>query len=222
MKPFCCGHWCGCRLDDVTVVTGTVESWRLGAQDYFSITSANFYADMAKVSASLGLAVTHKSAIAFASLVSWGGEDGWQNNILRFSERQWDHASCSNFLLLLTFCSYNSVANHASCSNFLLLLTFCSHNSVANWFIFVLNMVPFTLKVSCRFQLNTVSVVTCTNTVNPKHHSIFFTVYLGFAMVVETLAGGLDREICLWPKKQQHSKLGLLTSVNWQVVIVCM
>ena len=53
-------------------------------------------------------------------------------------------------------------------------------------------MVSCPLKVSCKFQLNTVSVITCTNTVNPKHLSIFFTVSLGFAMVVETLAGGLD------------------------------
>ena len=65
-------------------------------------------------------------------------------------------------------------------------------------------MVPFTLKVSCRFQLNTMSVVTCTNTVNPKHLSIFFTVYLGFAMVVETLAGGLDREIYAFDQKNNY------------------
>ncbi|KAK7101917.1 hypothetical protein V1264_020225 [Littorina saxatilis] len=53
----------------VTVVSGVVEAWRLGAQDYFTTTGTNFYTDMARLSASLGLAVTHKSAVAFASLV---------------------------------------------------------------------------------------------------------------------------------------------------------
>ncbi|KAL8611267.1 hypothetical protein ACOMHN_013698 [Nucella lapillus] len=48
---------------------GVAESWRLGAQDYFRTTGSNLYTDMAKVAASLGLAVSHKSAIAFASLV---------------------------------------------------------------------------------------------------------------------------------------------------------
>lgn len=48
---------------------GVAESWRLGAQDYFRISGSNFYTDMAKLSASLGLAVSHKSAVAFASLV---------------------------------------------------------------------------------------------------------------------------------------------------------
>ncbi|XP_076469489.1 uncharacterized protein LOC143299880 [Babylonia areolata] len=48
---------------------GVVESWRRGAQDYYSISGANFYTDMANVSATLGLAVTHRSATAFASLV---------------------------------------------------------------------------------------------------------------------------------------------------------
>ncbi|KAK7493952.1 hypothetical protein BaRGS_00014834, partial [Batillaria attramentaria] len=54
---------------DVERYHGVVEAWRLGAQDYYSRTGTNFYADMADVALALGLGVSYKSAVAFASIV---------------------------------------------------------------------------------------------------------------------------------------------------------
>lgn len=48
---------------------GVVEAWRMAAQDYYSQTGTNFYADMANVALALGLGISHKSAVAFASIV---------------------------------------------------------------------------------------------------------------------------------------------------------
>ncbi|PVD24836.1 hypothetical protein C0Q70_15322 [Pomacea canaliculata] len=48
---------------------GVVEAWRMAAEDYYVHRGTNFYTDMAAVASGLGLAVTYKSAIAFASLV---------------------------------------------------------------------------------------------------------------------------------------------------------
>lgn len=48
---------------------GVSESWRLGGQDYFNIEGTNLFTDMAQLASSLGLAVSYKSAVAFASLV---------------------------------------------------------------------------------------------------------------------------------------------------------
>lgn len=44
----------------------------MAAEDYYVHRGTNFYTDMAAVASGLGLAVTYKSAIAFASLVSIG------------------------------------------------------------------------------------------------------------------------------------------------------
>lgn len=48
---------------------GVVEAWRLAAQDYHIHMRTNFYTDMADIALALGLGVSYKSAVAFASIV---------------------------------------------------------------------------------------------------------------------------------------------------------